>query len=255
MDLYARSYGQGDPIIILHGLFGFSDNWHTIAKQLAEDFMVITLDQRNHGRSPHADTHTYPDLSQDLYHYLTQHWVFKTALIGHSMGGKVAMQFALDYPDMVSRLIVIDIAPGQSKTRQDEVFESLNAIPLDRLTDRKVVENHLMERLDNPGVVQFLLKNLTRNTSGGLEWKMNLPVLTAAQDDVLAPVRGDTYDGPTLFVKGSLSSYIQDSDTPLIQKQFPKAKVITIPDAGHWVHADQPQALMRVLRDFLAQPT
>jgi esterase len=251
MELFYRTFGQGSPIIILHGLFGFSDNWQTIAKALADNFTVITPDLRNHGKSSHAPTHSYSDLSHDLYEFLTSQWIFESILIGHSMGGKAAMQFALDHPDMVSKLVVIDIAPGQSKTRQDDVFEALNSIDLHNLTDRKLVEQHLMEKLGDIGVVQFLLKNLTRNTDGALEWKMNLSVLTAAHDEVLKPIQGDRFLHKTLFIRGERSKYIQDADLPEIKAHFPNSEVHTIHNAGHWVHADQPLAVIEALRQFL----
>jgi esterase len=252
MQLFSRSYGQGAPIVILHGLFGFSDNWQTVAKALSDQYTIIAVDQRNHGKSPHAPTHTYPDLAQDLHNFLHENWIFQSVIIGHSMGGKAAMQFALDYPDMVQKLVVIDIAPGASKTRQDDVFEALNGIGLDGLTDRKLVENHLMDSLKEPGTVQFLLKNLTRDAEGALEWKVNLPVLTTAHEDILAPVSGGQFEGPTLFVRGERSGYITDIDTPEIKTHFPNSEVITIPNAGHWVHADQPKALIETLEAFLS---
>jgi esterase len=250
MSLASRTYGQGPPIVILHGLFGFSDNWQTIAKALADQYTVITIDQRNHGRSPHLPSHTYHDLSSDLHEFLNENWIFQSIVIGHSMGGKAAMQFALDHPDMVSALVVIDIAPGQSKTRQDDVIAALTTLDLIKNNDRLVIEEQLMASLGDIGTVKFLLKNLTRNPEGQLEWKMNLSVLSAAHDDILAPITGQKYEGPVLFVKGERSGYITDADRMEIERHFPNAQIVTIKDAGHWVHADQPQALLRVLADF-----
>jgi esterase len=251
MELFFRTYGQGQPIIILHGLFGFSDNWQTIAKALANEYSVITVDQRNHGKSPHLPTHTYTDLSEDLYHFLNTQWIFESVIIGHSMGGKAAMQFALDYPDMVKKLVVIDIAPGQSKNRQDDVINALLDINLEQQKDRKEIEIFLMERLNDAGTVQFLLKNLTRDDTGQLQWKMNIGVLAQAQDHILAAVSGTPYSGPALFVRGSKSGYITDTDQPSISSLFPNAEVVTIENAGHWVHADQPQILIDLLKEFL----
>jgi esterase len=250
MELFSRTYGQGPPIVILHGLFGFSDNWQTVAKALSDTHTVITIDQRNHGRSPHAASHNYHDLSEDLYAYLNQHWIFETIVMGHSMGGKAAMQFALDYPEMVSKLIVVDIAPGQSKSRQDDVIDALLSIDLTQINERAAIETLLLAKLKENGTVQFLLKNITRNEDGNFKWKMNLEVLARDQDAILAPVVGaGNFDKPTLFIKGSESKYIGGVDE--VTGYFPKGELITIPKAGHWVHADQPLLLIEAVRNFI----
>jgi len=251
MDLFSREFGQGSPVVILHGLFGFSDNWQTIAKALAVHHLVLTPDLRNHGRSPHMPTHTYPEMADDLQEFLEKHWVFKTALVGHSMGGKVAMQLALHHPDMVERLVVVDIAPGPATDNHGHIFRALLDLDLSRIETRQEAEAWLEPRVPELGTRQFLLKNITRNTEGAFAWKMNLPVLWEAYPSILAGVQGDPFDKPTLFIRGERSNYVQDEDFPLIQDLFPQAQVVTIEGAGHWVHADKPAELLAVLREFL----
>ena len=249
--MFYREFGQGTPVVILHGLFGFSDNWQTIAKALADHHLVITPDLRNHGRSPHLPTHTYPEMADDLKAFLEAHWVFSSSLIGHSMGGKVAMQFALHHPDMVDKLVVVDIAPGPAEDNHAAIFQALLDLDLSKIQSRQEAEAFLETRISEPGTRQFLLKNITRHADGRYDWKMNLPVLWQAYPDILAGVDGDPFDKPTLFVRGSRSDYIKDGDFALIKTLFPKAEIITIDGAGHWVHADKPAELLTVLRNFL----
>ena len=254
MELYAREFGQGNPVIILHGLFGFSDNWQTIAKSLSEHHLVVTPDLRNHGRSFHDDTHNYPVMAEDIRAFMEQHWMFSAALIGHSMGGKVAMQLALEHPDMVERLVVVDIAPGQADDNHSGIFKALLDLDLGQIATRQEAEAALLKAVPDLGTRQFLLKNITRNAKGGFHWKMNLPVLWQHFQDILAtvcPPTGGIYDKPALFIRGSRSNYIQEEDHALIHELFPQAQIVTIQDAGHWVHADQPKALLQLLKDFL----
>lgn len=252
MQLYYREFGQGDPIIILHGMFGFSDNWQTIAKALADHYLVITPDLRNHGRSPHVPTHTYAEMAEDVRQFMAQYGMYSSTLVGHSMGGKVAMQLALDHPDQVERLVVVDIAPTQADDNNQAVFQALNAVDLSSMTTRQDIEAILAPFLPDVGVRQFLLKNVTRDAEGHFAWKMNLPVIRAHYAEILAGVQSQhPYDGPTLFVRGARSPYVRDTDWPAIQKYFPRATLVTIPDAGHWVHADQPEALLAAMRKFM----
>lgn len=251
MQLFSREFGQGPPVVILHGLFGFSDNWQTVAKALADTHLVITPDLRNHGRSPQAPTHSYPEMAEDLKAFLEAHWIFSTALIGHSMGGKVAMQFALDHPDMVEKLVVVDIAPGQANDNHSAIFQALFQLDLHRIHSRQEADTLLASRIADPGIRQFLLKNITRQPGGSYTWKMNLPALWQAYPQILAGVSGEPFDKPTLFVRGSRSDYIKDEDFALIKTLFPQAGIVTVEGAGHWVHADQPEALLQILRQFL----
>jgi len=254
MNLFAREFGQGNPVLILHGLFGFSDNWQTIAKALSDRHLVVTPDLRNHGRSPHTESHTYPEMAADIQAFMERRWMFSADVVGHSMGGKVAMQLALEHPDLVRRLVVVDIAPGQAENKHSAIFQALLQLNLETVASREAIEAYLAERIPEPGVRQFLLKNITREADGSFHWKMNLPVLWKHFADILAPVAGPpgaVYAGPTLFVRGANSDYIRDADWPLVQKLFPQAELRTIPNAGHWVHAEQPAAMLAVLNEFL----
>lgn len=251
MQLFAREFGQGSPVIILHGLFGFSDNWQTIAKALADQHLVITPDLRNHGRSPHAPTHTYEEMAEDLKVFMEAHWIFSSAMVGHSMGGKAAMQLALHHPDMVNKLVVVDIGPGAVEDNHRDIYRALLDLDLGRIGSRQQADDFLQARIADFGIRQFLLKNITRHADGAYGWKMNLPVLWQAYPDILAGVSGAPFDKPTLFIRGSRSNYIKDTDFSLIKSLFPQAEILTVEGAGHWVHADQPEALLGILRDFL----
>jgi pimeloyl-ACP methyl ester carboxylesterase len=251
MELFSREFGAGSPVIILHGLFGFSDNWQTIAKNLADHHLVAALDLRNHGQSPHVSSHTYPEMAEDIRDFMESHWMFSASLIGHSMGGKVAMQMALSHPDMVERLVVVDIEPGQAEDNHSGIFDALLGMDLSKIENRTEATKYLSEHINDPGTLQFLLKNLTRSDAGGFSWKMNLPVLWKHFSDILAPVTGEPFEKPTLFIRGSRSNYIKPEDNTLIKTLFPKANIVTIEEAGHWVHADKPQELLAVLKDFL----
>jgi esterase len=251
MNLFSREFGQGDPVVILHGLFGFSDNWQTIAKALADHHLVVTPDLRNHGRSPQTPTHSYPEMADDLREFLESHWIFKTALVGHSMGGKVAMELALHHPDLVDRLVVVDIAPGPASDNHSGVFRALLDLDLKRIATRQEADDFLQKLVPDFGTRQFLLKNITRNADGTFAWKMNLPVLWEAYPRILEGVHGAPFDKPTLFIRGSRSNYITDEDFPLIKSLFPQAEIATIEGAGHWVHAEKPTELLALLRNFL----
>lgn len=252
MELFYREYGQGRPVIMLHGLFGFSDNLQTLAKGLSQTFWVMTPDHRNHGRSPHADTHSYPEMAEDVRRFMEEKGILQAAFVGHSMGGKVAMQLALDHPELVEKLVVVDIAPGQAKDGHSAIFEALLALDLSAIQTRSDAEAMLSAQpFADPATLQFLLKNITRQQDGSYSWKMNLPVLWRSYANILAPVDGFPYSGPTLFVRGGRSNYIKDNDWPLIQRLFPNASVHIIQGAGHWVHVEQPAALLSLLRGFL----
>ena len=251
MPLFSREFGAGPPVLILHGLFGFSDNWQTIAKGLAHSHLVVTPDLRNHGRSPHLPEHSYPLMADDVRAFMEEHWMFHAAVVGHSMGGKVAMQLALTHPDSVERLVVVDMEPRQADDNHSDIFRALLGMDLAKMATRTEAETYLSEHIPDLGTRQFLLKNITREDDGTFTWKMNLPVLWENYDNVLASVSGDPYDKPALFVRGSRSNYIQDSEIPHIKTLFPQAEFVTIEGAGHWVHADKPGELLGVLREFL----
>lgn len=254
MELNYKSFGQGEPVIILHGLFGTLDNWQTIARALADEYLVFIVDQRNHGRSPHVPGMSYPLLAEDLREFMESHWIYRAHIVGHSMGGKTAMQFALSYPDMVDRLAIIDIAPKTYSGGHEAIFDALLSLPLNEMDSRQEAEAYLAARINDPGVLQFLLKNLSRDTDGHYAWKMNLPVLHQHYRDILGPIAGDApFDDPVLFLRGGKSQYIQlPEDEPAIRTLFPQAGIETVAGAGHWVHAEAPQEVVEHLKSFLA---
>ena len=252
MDLNYKSFGQGEPIVILHGLFGTLDNWQTIAKKLAEQYWVFIIDQRNHGRSPHDPEMNYSIMAKDLQQFMEQHWIHKAYVMGHSMGGKTAMQFAVDFPDMVEKLIVVDIGPFSKSGGHGYIFDALLSIDLKKIKSRKEADDLLGQRITDFGVRQFLLKNLTRNKNGEYSWKMNLPVLHKAYKEILSDIYfSDQYEGETLFIGGGRSDYITEKEFPSFKSIFPKAQLKIIENAGHWVHADQPGQLIEITQNFL----
>lgn len=255
MELNYKSFGQGDPLIILHGMFGTLDNWQTVGKQLAEHFTVYIIDQRNHGRSPHSDLIDYPSMAEDLRVFMESHWMFKAHIMGHSMGGKTAMQFALDHPDMVDKLIVVDIAPKRYQGGHEKILEALLALDLEQVNERSDAEDFLRNRLPNEedSTILFLMKNLSRKKEGGFEWKMNFQAINHHYQDILGSLKSDhPYEGETLFIRGEKSPYIKDEDWQNTLELFHNAQLKTITDAGHWVHAEQPEQLLATVRAFLA---
>lgn len=253
MQLNYKSFGQGEPVIILHGLFGTLDNWQTIAKQLAEEYTVFIVDLRNHGRSPHVDEHSYQAMAEDIQTFLSDNWIYGTNVIGHSMGGKTAIRLALDYPELVEKLVVVDMGVKQNEAGHHTIFEAMFDLDLENLQSRGVADKQLQTRIEEYGVRQFLLKNLTRKKEGGYEWKMNLPILHQHYNDILEAIESDsTFNHPTLFLRGGKSDYVLDEDFEGIQDLFPNATLETIDNAGHWVHAEAPKEFLEVVRRFLA---
>ena len=267
MDLFFRKYGAGPPLIILHGLYGSSDNWITIGKSLAKHFTVYIPDQRNHGNSPHSEEHNYDLLKQDLLEILIQHNLNKTHLIGHSMGGKTVMSFAADYPDRVASLIVIDIGPKSylqpagsepHTIAHEQIIKGLLAVRLDELTDRDEADARLAEYIDTERVRYYLLKSLARKKDGSYYWKINIRALEKDIHKIMDGLPLDDLKNhpgfagfPVLFVRGEKSPYILDEDIPVLQNMFPAANVVTIPGAGHWLHVEQPELLIKTLKYFL----
>lgn len=252
MQLNFKTFGQGDPIIILHGLFGTLDNWQTIAKKLAEHYSVYIIDQRNHGRSPHVPELSYSLMADDLAEFMEQNWIYEAHIIGHSMGGKVAMQFALNYADMVNKLIVVDIGTEKNEPGHQLIFEALLGLELNQLKSRKDADEKMQSKIKDFGVRQFLLKNLTRNKEGSYQWKMNLGVIHENYENILDEVFGDEpFDRNCLFIKGGNSDYILEGDLNVIKQKFPIAELVTIENAGHWVHAEAPEVLLSTVLNFL----
>jgi esterase len=266
MELFFRKTGSGDPVIILHGLYGSSDNWHSVGRELAGTHTVYLVDQRNHGRSPHDPLHTYEVLSNDLNEFMVNHQLDKAVIIGHSMGGKTAMTFGLNYPDRISRLIVVDISPLAYHTDQrtservilTQITEALQLMEPDLITSREHADKQLARFISSPRIRQFLLKNLKRTSDGRFKWAMNIQALAAHMDAIFEGINNmgisDTstlLQFPVLFIKGELSGYIGPHDEEAIYHYFPQAKLVTIPRSGHWVHAEQPEAFLKAVQDFI----
>ena len=251
--LHHKTFGSGPHLVICHGLFGMLDNWQTLARRWAEHYTVTLVDLRNHGRSLHSEAMDYELLATDVATFCEEQNIHRCYLMGHSMGGKVAMQTALTYPDLVERLIVVDMSPRQYRRGHDDVFAALNAVDPATLSDRKEAAARMSEHVAHPAVQLFLLKNLARDPAGGYRWRMNLPAIEATYETLIGPVGlpGDEFTGPALFVRGSKSGYVQDDDLPLIEVLFPRAQLMTIQDAGHWVHAEAPEAMYAAVVAFL----
>jgi pimeloyl-ACP methyl ester carboxylesterase len=245
--------GQGQPIIILHGLFGMLDNWLNIAKKLeSSGFMPILIDQRDHGRSDRTDDFNYRLLANDLAVFMEENWIHDAILLGHSMGGKTVLQYMADHDSGISKSIIVDIGLKKYKGGHQEIFDALFAVDLENAISRMDVENVLSGYLKELGTVQFLMKNLTRKRSGGFEWKMNLDLLFKNYQHILDGIHFDhPIETPTLFIRGDQSDYILDEDWPEILENIPNAKLKSIKNAGHWVHADQPDELFKLIIDYI----
>jgi pimeloyl-ACP methyl ester carboxylesterase len=252
MKLHFRELGKGNgqPIIMLHGIFGSSDNWLTSSRMLSEQFHTYAVDLRNHGHSPHGDEFDYPVMVQDVVGFIDDHGIADPVVIGHSMGGKVAMNLAVAHPDKVHKLIVVDIAP-KPYNMEDYIFlKGLNAIPIDEVTSRQQADEILATYVEEPDVRQFLLKNLQRQSDGGFKWKLNLPSMTANILNIGLPLQFEgTFEKPALFIRGSRSNYIKDDDFDRIRKIFPAAEFETL-DSGHWVPAEKPNEFVEVVTKF-----
>lgn len=253
MQLNYKVYGSGEPLLILHGLFGMLDNWQTIARQLETRYTVYLIDQRNHGRSPHDALHSYPAMAGDLHAFLMQTGIESANILGHSMGGKTAMQFALTFPRQVKKLIVVDIGVKRYSGTHEHIMDALRSIDLSAVHYRADAEKVLLDKIPEFSVRQFLLKSLQRNTDGSYSWKFNLDALYDNYDEhILAAVESKhVFSGETLFISGEKSPYISPDDWPEIQMLFPGARRIVIPGAGHWVHAEQPKLLLDAIVPFL----
>ena len=253
MNLYYRSLGeQGKVIIILHGLFGSSDNWLTVGKKLSEHHRVYLLDQRNHGQSFHDDDFTYDAMALDLHQFVQKNKIKNFVLIGHSMGGKVAMQYASRNSIEIETLIVVDIAPKYYPVHHQDILSSLASINLETLKSRNEANQLLSKNVPEAGTRQFLLKNLGRDTLGKFRWKINLTGITQGIENVGEALSVDAhFDGPTLFIRGAKSNYILDTDFAASKVHFPDSALATIPDAGHWVHAEQPEKLLTTIEEFI----
>lgn len=253
MKLFFRKYGSGKPLIILHGLFGQSDNWNTLGKRFAEQFAVYLVDLRNHGLSPHSEEWNYKVMSDDLLELIEENRLQNPVLLGHSMGGKVAMQFALDHPGRVAKMVVVDIAPRCYDPHHDKIIKGLQAIDFDVIKSRKEAEDVLSNYIPDAGTRQFLLKNLYWKEEGRLAWRFNLEVIAKNIQEVNVRI-GEVQAPnpvPVLFISGEKSDYITEKDRHHIPVLFPNAGFVVVKNAGHWVHAEQPEIFFSEAFRFL----
>lgn len=261
VELNHRITGEGAPLILLHGLFGSLENLGGIARRLQDEWQIHALDQRNHGSSPHSDTMDYPAMAEDVIAYLDRQGIDKARILGHSMGGKVAMQVALQAPHRVEKIVVADIAPVSYKPRHDAILEGLKSLDLQNARTRQDADKFLSEFVDVPSIRQFLLKNLERvpreeQEEGGavFRWRLNLPVIDACYGNLAMAPEGDgPYEGPVLFLKGAESAYIQEKHREQIERLFPAAELRVIEDTGHWLHAEKADTFAALSRRFLAE--
>ena len=254
MKLFYRHYGEGQPVIILHGILGISDNWVTIGRRLAEKFEVFIPDQRNHGQSPHSDTFSYYALVDDLFEFIEDHQLSKPILIGHSMGGKVAMNYTLEHPHRIDKLIVVDISVRNYPARRQhlDIMDAMLSVDFDQLFTREEIEKIISEKIKSASIAGFIMKNLYRIGKNRLAWRLNLKSIYQNIENVFEGVDLPyTSDIPTLFIKGGASDYILEEDVPLILQKFPNAIFKTIENASHWVHADAPDELCKAFSEFL----
>ncbi len=250
--LNSKVIGQGEPLVILHGLFGMLDNWQGLAKQFGVFFETHILDQRNHGKSFHDKHHNYDAMCEDLRFYLDENLIKKIVLIGHSMGGKTAMLFAVKYPERVKKLVVVDIAPKYYEPHHQEILIGLKEVCDSQITSRKQADLILSNHFSDINVRQFLLKNLYWKSKSELDFRFNLDVLSREILNVGAPLsNGLKFIKPALFLDGEKSNYILEEDHELIETHFPNSQIITVKNVGHWVHAEDPKTFFEMVYRFL----
>ncbi len=264
MKLFFRKIGQGPALIILHGLYGSSDNWLSVAKSINHKFTVYLPDQRNHGRSPHDDKHDYNSLSNDLLEFADDQKLASFFLAGHSMGGKTAVHFAVRYPERVSGLVVADITPFRDADKNPRALEqhkniirAFSELKISDASSRKEIDERLSLMISSERIRSLIMKNLERDTDTGFRWKLNIRALHDNIENMMEglPLPGDDYQEitgfPVLFLKGEFSDYLQDDDIPHILKIFPGAEFRVIKNAGHWIHSDNPEAVSESLLSLL----
>ena len=252
MKLHFKKFGSGTPLIILHGVFGSSDNWKTLANHLMITFEVYLVDQRNHGLSPHSDDLNYQVMTDDLKELLHNEQIEKCCLLGHSMGGKTAMNFAVQYPEKIIKLIIVDIAPKRYPPHHQNILQGVHSLKINEINTRKEADDLLSTTINNSGIRQFILKNLSRNPEGLFYWKINWKAIEDNIQAIGAPLLShDLFTGEVLFIRGAQSDYILNEDEPLLKKHFPNAVLMTIQKAGHWVHAEQPAQLLALINQFI----
>ena len=256
MKLAYREFGEGQPLIILHGLFGQSDNWNTLAKRFGENgFKVYTLDQRNHGLSQHSDAWDYQLMAKDLKEFIEEHHLQNVILLGHSMGGKTVLFFEQMFPQLANKLIIVDISPRAYEPHHDSVLKALNAVDFTDINTRKEAEAILGEYISDFGTKQFLLKNIfwKEDETKQMAWRFNLKTITKEYNNIGVSVPFFISDTKTMFIRGEKSDYIKNDDEADIASRFSNYQLKTIANSGHWVHAEQPEAFFNCVMDFISQ--
>lgn len=251
--LHSKILGEGLPMLILHGFLGMSDNWKTLGSQFMKNGLEVHLiDQRNHGKSFHSKEFNYTILAEDIKNYMLDHQLSKAIVLGHSMGGKTAMQLACTYPELVEKLIVADIGPKQYPAHHQQIIDALNNLELKDIDSRGDVDAELSKKITDYGTRQFLLKNLYWVEKGSLGFRMNLAVLSNKMAEIGKEITSNAiFNKPTLFLKGGKSDYILQKDTPKIKEHFPQASIETIENAGHWLHAENPSQFFEKAINFI----
>ena len=252
LELACTELGEGPPLLVLHGLFGSGTNWRGIARSLATAHRVLLVDARNHGASPHAPAMDYPAMAADVRALMDARGIDDATVLGHSMGGKTAMTLALETPERVAALAVVDIAPRRSPGDHGPLIDAMRSLDLSRVGRRGDADALLAERVADAGLRAFLLQNL-ENADGGYRWRINLDAIEACMPTLLGfdAAEGARFEGETLFVAGERSDYLTDADLPDIQRRFPRAELATVPDSGHWVHAENPRGFLAALSSLL----
>ena len=264
MELFFRKTGSGPPMVILHGLYGSSDNWHSIAKEISTHYTVYIPDLRNHGRSPHSDEFSYDIISDDIHELVTSLGMRKFILAGHSMGGKAALKFALKWPEMINSLVIVDISPfGSSETgnaffrQHSEILDAIISLDLNGLKSRSEADKLLAMSISSEKIRGFIMKNLDRKSDNTFEWKLNAISLKKNLPEIMSGVTGkdlyaESVSGfPVTFVKGEFSEYLVEEEITEIRKVFPSAEIIVVNNTGHWIHSERPDAIIKILSDQL----
>jgi esterase len=254
MRLQSYIDGQGRPLVLLHGFLGSSDNWRAMRKRFAAKYKVFSVDQRNHGNSPHSSMMNYTVMTEDLREFLSEQGLSNVCLLGHSMGGKVAMQFATESPEWIDKLVIVDISPKAYPPSHQLLLDAMQNLELRRLKTYGEVEAALAQSISDASLRKFVVKNLARNSNGDLYWRIGLDSLAANYDQLIKPPAiSNSFDKPTCFVRGAQSNFIADQDLASIREYFPRAEFHTIPNAGHWVHIDAPEEFHRVVDEYLSR--
>jgi len=253
MVLNYKKLGKGQPLLILHGLFGMLDNWISLGKRYAENYEVYLIDQRNHGKSPHCDEFTFSDMAEDLMEFIDDHNIRGALMIGHSMGGKTLIEFAHDHACFIDKMVIADIGPKAYEPRHDQIIAAMEGLDLKTLKSRTAAEEALKSQISSLPIRQFLLKNLYWKKKEELGWKINLKAIKQNLNEVLVDMSDYHISVPTLFLRGGESDYILPGDEALIKAKFPHSQIITIPGTGHWLHAEKPEEFFRITSDFFSQ--